>query len=140
MKISLFHYSMFRYISPIITFLLYIYRRNSCPTHTPDLTLSTIPPKNISDKFTIIWDLCRFLQPDLISSTIFCKRLDFHFSTISQIYNITLGSSSNDWKHLPIKVLKIFMRTFCYNIKVTNEVTKRLPKLSNKEMRFTLLI
>ena len=30
-----------------------------------------IPPRNISDKFTIVRDLCRFLQPGLISSTTF---------------------------------------------------------------------
>ena len=29
---------------------------------------------------------------------------------------------------------KFFIKTFCYNYKVTNKVTKRLPKLSNKEM------
>ena len=33
MKISLFNYSMLWYISPIATFLLHIYKRNSCPTH-----------------------------------------------------------------------------------------------------------
>ena len=33
MKISLFNYSMLRYISPITTSLPHIYRRNSCPTH-----------------------------------------------------------------------------------------------------------
>ena len=64
-------------------YLSYIYRRNCCPTHILKLThqtgfyLSIIPPRNISDKFTIIQDLCRFLQPGLISSTIFCKKLEF---------------------------------------------------------------
>ena len=77
MKITSFNYSMLGYISLITTSLPYIYRRNSCPNHTPDRALSTIPPRNISDKFTITWDLCRFLQPGLISSTIFCKKLDF---------------------------------------------------------------
>ena len=38
---------------------------------------SIILPRNISVKFTIIRDLCRFLQPGLISSSIFCKKLDF---------------------------------------------------------------
>ena len=61
------------------TFLLHVYRRNSWPTHTPDWILS-IPPKNISNKFTIISKLCRFLQPGLISSTIFCKKTDFSTS------------------------------------------------------------
>ena len=33
LKISLFNYSMLGYISPIITSLFHIYRRNSSPTH-----------------------------------------------------------------------------------------------------------
>ena len=56
------------------------------------------------------------------------------------MYKITLGSIHNDWKHLQLKLLKIFIKTFCNNNKVTNEVTERLPKHSNKEMYFTLLI
>ena len=81
MKILLFNYSMFSYISPIKS-LPHIYRRNSCQSISlnPQTRLdfsSIILPRNISDKFTIIWDLCRFLQPGLISSTIFCKKLDF---------------------------------------------------------------
>ena len=43
---------------------------------TTQTTLS-IPAKNILDKFTIIRDLFKFLQPGLISSTIFRKKLDF---------------------------------------------------------------
>ena len=88
MKISLFNCLMLGYNSAITTSLPHIYRRNSCPTHIfkpthqTGLQASSIQPRNISDKFTIIWDLCRFLQPGLISSTIFCKKLDFPLSTI----------------------------------------------------------
>ena len=58
------------------------------------------------------------------------------------MYKITLGSIPNDWKHLELKLLKnpAFIKTFCNNSNVTNKVTKRLPKLSNREMYFTLLI
>ena len=35
---------------------------------------------------------------------------------------------------------KSLIKTFCYNNKITNKVTKRLPKLSKKEIYFTLLI
>ena len=57
------------------------------------------------------------------------------------IYKITLGSIPSDWKHLlrTETSQKSFIKTFCYNNKVTNKVTKRLPKLSNKEIYFTLL-
>ena len=78
MKIFLFDYSMLGYILPITTSLCHKFSSNPyLETHTPDWTSSIIPPRNISDKFTIIWDLCRFLQPSLICSTIFCKNLDF---------------------------------------------------------------
>ena len=80
MKISLFNSPMLGYISPITTSLPDIYRRNSCPTHIfkpTHQTSSIISPSNISDKFTIIWDLCRFLQSGLNSCTIFRKKLDF---------------------------------------------------------------
>ena len=39
--------------------------------------LYSIPTRNISDKFNIIGDLCRFLQPGVTSSTTFLKKLDF---------------------------------------------------------------
>ena len=82
MEISLFNYSMLGCISPITTSLPHNYRRNSSPIDIfkPTLqpgTSSIMPHRNISDKFTIIQDLRRFLQPGLISATIFCKKLDF---------------------------------------------------------------
>ena len=92
MKISLFNYSMLGYIAPITTSLphiLYIEEILVQPialNPNTRLTSSIIPPRNISDKFTIIWDLCRFLQPGLISSSIFCKKLDF--PTVKHIIGI----------------------------------------------------
>ena len=43
-----------------------------------------------------------------------------------------MGSIPNDWKHLPRTETsqKYFRKTFYYN----NKVTKKLPKLSNKEI------
>ena len=80
MKIFLFDYSMLGYILPITTSLCHKFSSNPyLETQTPDWTSSIIPPRNISDKFTIIWDLFRFLQPGLglISSARFCKKIDF---------------------------------------------------------------
>ena len=63
MKISLFNYSMLSYIAPITTSLPHILSIEEIlvqPTSlNPNtrLTSSIIPPRNISDKFTIIWDL-----------------------------------------------------------------------------------
>ena len=65
------------------------------------------------------------------------------------MYKITQNSIPNDWQlKLLIKLLlrtetshKSFIKTFCYNNKVTKSLIKslRLPKLSNKEIYFTLL-
>ena len=50
-----------------------------------------------------------------------------------------MGLIPSDWKHLlRIKTSqKPFLTTFCYNNNVTKKV--RLPKLSNKEIYFSLL-
>ena len=63
MKISLFNYSMLGYIAPITTSLPHILSIEEILVQpislNPNtrLTSSIIPPRNISDKFTIIWDL-----------------------------------------------------------------------------------
>ena len=90
MKISLLNYSMLGYISPITTPLPHIYRRNPCPTHIFKPTNQTwlqawshsgIFQRNLPWFGTFM--ICTFLQlgqPGL-SSTIFCKKLDFPLST-----------------------------------------------------------
>ena len=146
MKISLFNYSLLGYISRITTPLPHIYieeilvRSISLNRHTR-LDFKHHPTQEyFRQVYHYLGPFCRFLQPGLISSTIFCKKLDF--PTVNHNRYIKLH-----WAQFPMigntykwKFLKIFIRTFCYNNKVTNEVTKRLPKLSNKEIHFTLLI
>ena len=84
MKISLFDYSMLGYISPITASLSHIYR-NPCPTHISLYPQTRLHFKDhpIQGYFRKIYHylgaFCRFLQPGLISSTIFCKKLDFPF-------------------------------------------------------------
>ena len=88
----------------------------SLNTHSSLTGLQTSShPGNIPDKFIIIWDLCRFVQPGpgLISSTIFCKKLDFLTVKHNRYVNhkilklkLTLGSIPNDWKHLELKLFK----------------------------------
>ena len=64
-----------RFYQPIF---LYFY------TNTPKWTISTPPPpRNIEDKFTIVSDLCRFLQ--------------------YKIYKFIMSSIPNDWKHLELE-------------------------------------
>ena len=82
MKIYLFSYSMLGYISPI-TSLSHIYRRNSCPTHifkrTHQTGLSAHPTREYFRQMTNLPLLGTFVDPTttLITSTIFCKKLDF---------------------------------------------------------------
>ena len=59
-----------------------------------------IPPRNISDKFTIIKDLCRFLQPGLISCTTFDEEQGFLTTNYERIYKLIKDLILNDWKHL----------------------------------------
>ena len=44
-----------------------------------------IPPKNILNKFTIIRDICRFLQPGFISSRSFEEKLNLPTANYNQI-------------------------------------------------------
>ena len=57
-----------------------------------------ILPRNISEKFIIIRDLCRFLQPGLISSTTSDEKLGFHTANHKRIYKLIMDLTPNDWK------------------------------------------
>ena len=110
----------------------------------PDWTLRIIPPRNISDKFTIIWDLCKFLQPGLISSTIFSKKLDFptinHNSRCIKTHWAQfpmIGNTYLEQKLLKNPLLKLPATTI--QSLINSLKGKRLPKLSNKEIYFTFL-
>ena len=95
-----------------------------------------IPTRCISDKFSIIRDLCRFLQPGLISSTTFLKKLDFPTANYKRYINLFIISlTPNDWKHLLTTKTskKSLLKKFCYNNKVTRTV-KNFKKLSNKDI------
>ena len=69
--------------SPIKASLPLIYSRNSCPSHIFKTTYTRLDFKHhpTQEYFRQIYHylgpFCRFLQPGLISSTIFCKKLDF---------------------------------------------------------------
>ena len=79
-----------------------------------------IPPRNISDKFTIIRDLFRFLQPGLISSTTSDEKLGFPTGNLKRIltYKLIMDLIPNNWKHFnkTLTSQKIFSKTFyCEN-------------------------
>ena len=97
-----------------------------------------IPPRNISDKITIIRQrhLCRFLQPSLFSSKSFEEKLGFPTANHKSIYKYNMDF---DWKHLLRTKIsqKFLLKTFYYNNK-DNKKVKDSPKLSNKEIYFIL--
>ena len=96
-----------------------------------------IPSRNISDKFIIIRELWRFLQPGLISYSTFDEKLGLLTVNHKIIYKIIMEFIVSNWKHLfrienSQKVLSNF---FYYNNKGTRKV-KDFQKLRNKEIYF----
>ena len=145
MKNSLFNYSMLGYISPIAASLPHIYRRNPYPTHIFKPTHQTwlqasSQPRIFQTNLPLFETFVDFYNQILFPLRYFVTNWIF----LCQPYNRYIKLH---WAQFPMigntynrKFSKIFIKTFCYNNKVTNEVTKRLPKLSNKEIHFTLLI
>ena len=91
--------------------------------------LYCIRPRNISNKFTIIRDLCRL-----------DGKLGFPTTNHKRMYKRILDLISNDWKHLlrTETSQKFLLNTYYYyNINGTRKV-KDFQKLSNKETYFTL--
>ena len=88
---------------------------------------------NISDKFTIIRDVCRFLHPGLISSTTFDEKLSFPIANHKRLYKLTMDLIPNDCKHLLRTVIsqKSLLKTFFCSNKGTRKVTV-FQKLSDK--------
>ena len=58
-----------------------------------------IPPKNISDKFNTIRDICRFLQRGFTSSTSFEEKLNLLTANHNRIYKSIIELIPNDWIH-----------------------------------------
>ena len=89
MKFSLFNYLILGYISPNNSFLtptfiekildqpIFLNLHNKLDFRSDNPYFYCIPPRNISDKFTRIRDLCRFIQPGLISTAAFDDKLGF---------------------------------------------------------------
>ena len=98
-----------------------------------------IPPKNMSDKFTIIRDICRFLQPGFISSRSFKEKLELPTANHIQIYKDIAELIPKDW----IRILKnetsqeSLLKVFYFNNRGTRKI-KNFQKLSNKDIYFTL--
>ena len=142
MKIYLFSYSMPGYISPITSSLPHIYRRNPCPTHNFKPAHQTwfqasSQPGIFHTNLPLFETFVDFYNQVLFSLRYFVTNWNFLCQTYSRYIKL-------HWAQFPMigntynrKFSKIFIKTFCYNNKVTYEVTKRLPKLFNKEINFS---
>ena len=62
----------------------------------------SVPPKYIEDKFIIIRDICRFLQPGFMSSNSFKDKLNRPKEDSNKIYRSIVGLIPNNW----IQILK----------------------------------
>ena len=73
---------------------------------------------------TIIKDLCRFLQPGLISSMTFEEKLGLSNVNHKIIYKLILYLICNDWKQIlrPETPPRFILKTFCYKHKGTREI------------------
>ena len=107
----------------------------------------TVLARNISGKFYIILlfvrNLCRCLQPCLITSTIFGEKIDFTTAKHKRKRKLIIDLIPNDWQHLlksetsqTVKNNKIPFKAL-YPYKGTRNV-KDFQKLSNKEIYLTL--
>ena len=94
----------------------------------------------ICNKFNIVRYLCRFLQPGLIFSATFDKKLGFPTPNHKIIYTRIMGF---DQKHLfrTETSQKPVLKTFYYNNKGTRKV-KDIQKLCNKKKNspFNLIV
>ena len=90
-----------------------------------------IPTRNISDKFTTIRDLFRFLQPGLISSTTFDEKLGFPTGNHKRIpiYKLIMDLIPNNWKHFEA-FQKSFLKTLYYENKRTRLGKWKTSKIS----------
>ena len=59
-----------------------------------------IPPKNITDNFTIIRDICKFLQTDLISTMRFEEKLGLTNLNPERIDLYIMDLIRNDWNYI----------------------------------------
>ena len=98
-----------------------------------------IPPRNISDKFATIRDICRFLQPDFISPITFEEKLSLPNANHNRIYQSIIELIPKDWIHsLRTKTSQQSLLNVFYFNKSGTKKSKNLQKLSNKEIYFTL--
>ena len=84
----------------------------------------------------MIRNLCRFLQPGLISSMTFEEKIDLSDVNHKKLYKLVLYLICNDWKQiLRLEApSKIILKTFYYKNKGTRKIKSFQKLLYNKEI------
>ena len=98
-----------------------------------------LPPQNISDKFTIIRDIYRFLQLGFIPSVSFGEKLNLPNVNHNRIYKSIIELIPNNRIHL-LKTKtsqQSLLKVFYFNYRGIKKI-KNFQKLSNEEIYFTL--
>ena len=77
------------------------------------------------------FDLCRFLQPGLISSMTFEEKLGLSNVNHKTIHKLILYLICNDWKQIlrPETPPKFILKTFCYKNKGTRKIKVSKPSV-----------
>lgn len=83
-----FHHQQIYYIEEIIEQPIFLNPHNKLNVGSNTVYFHSIPPKHITDKFTIIKDLCIFLQPGLISHLRFEEKLGHIHLNPKIIFNV----------------------------------------------------
>ena len=91
-------------IEEILDQPLFLNPHTKLPYHSDNPYFYCLPPLNISDKFSTIRDICRFLQPGLISSETFREKLDLPNINHNNIYKKIVELIPKNWL-LKLKLL-----------------------------------
>ena len=127
------------FIEEILDQPLFLNPHTKIPHHSDNPYFYCLPPQNISDKFWTIRDICRFLQPGLISSETFREKLDIPNINHNNIYKKIVELIPKNW----LRLLKTetsqqsLFKVFYFNCKGIEKI-KNLQKISNKDIYFTL--
>ena len=124
-------------IEEILDQPLFLNPHTKLPYNSDNPYFYCLPPPNISGKFSTIRDICRFLQPGLISSETFREKLDLPNVNHNNINKRIVELIPKNWLHILKTSQQSLFKVFYFNYK-GNKKIKNLQKISNKEIYFTL--
>ena len=124
-------------IEEILDQPLFLNPHTKLPYNSDNPYFYCLPLPNISGKFSTIRDICRLLQPGLISSETFREKLDLPNVNHNNINKRIVELIPKNWLHILKTSQQSLFKVFYFNYK-GNKKIKNLQKISNKEIYFTL--